>query len=73
MKSEEGKHIFRTVKVGERGQIVIPKDMRDLFNIKSGDTLILHAHGNRWIGIIKESVMKDLSLQLMEKTDEEQF
>lgn len=71
MESEESKHIFRTVRVGEKGQIVIPKDMRDLFKIKSGDTLILHAHGNRWIGIIKESIMKDLSLQLMEDTDEE--
>ena len=69
MESEEGKHIFRTVKMGEIGQIVIPKDIRDLFDIQSGDTLILHAHGNRWIGILKESTMKDLSLQLMENTD----
>lgn len=71
MESGENKHVFRTVKVGERGQIVIPKEMRSLFGIESGDTLVLHAHGNRWIGIVKESVMKDLSLKYMENNNEE--
>lgn len=36
-----GKHLFGTVKVGERGQIVLPKKARDLFHIKSGDLLIV--------------------------------
>ncbi|HMK53917.1 MAG TPA: AbrB/MazE/SpoVT family DNA-binding domain-containing protein [Methanobacteriaceae archaeon] len=69
MESKEGKHIFRTVKVGERGQIVIPKDIRELFEIESGETLIIHAHENRWIGIIKEETMKDLSLKIIEQTE----
>ena len=45
-------------KVGEKGQIVIPKEARDMFNIKTGDSLIvlcdkpvlldqLHQRGNR--------------------------
>ena len=33
----KGKHIFGTVRVGERGQVVIPKQARDLFAIKPGD------------------------------------
>jgi AbrB family looped-hinge helix DNA binding protein len=37
----KGKHIFGTVTVGERGQIVIPKKARDVFHIKSGDSLII--------------------------------
>ena len=37
----KGHYIFGTVKVGERGQIVIPREARDKFNIKAGDTLIV--------------------------------
>ena len=33
MSMPKGKHIFGTVKVGERGQIVIPKEARELFGI----------------------------------------
>ena len=33
-----GRHVFGTAKVGERGQIVIPKDARALFGIQPGDT-----------------------------------
>ena len=34
-------HYVWTVKVGEKGQIVIPKEARDVFHIKPGDTLLL--------------------------------
>ncbi len=46
-----------TVKVGEKGQVVIPKDMRDMFGIKSGDILIVLADTERGIAILppKES------------------
>ena len=37
----KGKHIFGTVRVGERGQIVLPKQARDVFKIKPGDLLIV--------------------------------
>ena len=46
----EGKFIG-SVKVGSKGQIVIPKEARDLFNIKAGDTLILLADVERGIAI----------------------
>ena len=36
-----GKHLFGTVKVGERGQIVLHKKARDLFQIKQGDLLVV--------------------------------
>ena len=35
------KRIFGTAKVGEKGQIVIPKEARDMFEIKSGDSIIV--------------------------------
>ena len=37
----KGKHIFGTVRVGERGQIVLPKQARDVFRIKPGDQLVV--------------------------------
>ena len=40
MKSLEGKYAW-TATVGEKGQIVIPKQARDVFGIKPGDTLLL--------------------------------
>lgn len=50
----KGKHIFGTVTMGERGQIVIPKKARDVFQIKSGDSLmILGDEAQGGIGILK--------------------
>lgn len=40
MTHPEGKYAW-TVKVGEKGQFVIPKEARDIFGIKPGDTLIV--------------------------------
>ena len=37
----KGKHMFGLVTVGDRGQIVIPKQARALFNIKPGDALLV--------------------------------
>ena len=37
----KGKHIFGTVRVGERGQIVLPKPVRDVFKIRPGDMLVV--------------------------------
>ena len=35
------KRVFGTAKVGDRGQIVIPKEARELFGIQPGDTLLI--------------------------------
>lgn len=42
-----------TAKVGDKGQIVIPKEAREIFNIKSGDNLILFGDIKRGIAISK--------------------
>ena len=69
MANEKPKLILRTVKVGERGQIVIPKDIRDLFGIESGETLLITGHRGK-ITITKEEVMREISLQILEKLEE---
>lgn len=45
-----------TVKVGEKGQIVIPKGARDLFGIKPGDTLLLLADVDQGIAIVRQDL-----------------
>lgn len=50
MKKGKGKYAW-SVKVGERGQFVIPKEARDIFDIKPGDTLIVLADEKRGIAI----------------------
>lgn len=47
-----------TVRVGEKGQIVIPKGARDLFGIKPGDTLLLLADVKRGIAIVRPDLFE---------------
>lgn len=47
---ESGKYMS-SVKVGPKGQIVIPKEAREMFGIKPGDTLLLLADVNRGIAV----------------------
>jgi AbrB family looped-hinge helix DNA binding protein len=42
-----------TTKVGEKGQIVIPKEAREIFNLQKGDTLLLFGDLDRGIAIGK--------------------
>ena len=52
-----GKHLFRTVRVGERGQMVLPKQAREVFGIKPGDRLVVLVDENPehpGIALIKE-------------------
>ena len=46
----EGK-FMATVKLGAKGQIVIPKEARELFSLKEGDALLLMADKNQGIAI----------------------
>ena len=46
----EGKYMA-TVKIGSKGQIVIPKEARDLFGLKAGDSLILMADRGQGIAL----------------------
>ncbi len=59
METPKGKHIFGFVKVGEKGQIVIPKEAREIFDIKPGDSLLVLGDEAQGIAIAKnEEVMR---------------
>ena len=50
----KGKYVFGMVKVGEKGQIVIPAKARKIFDIKPGDNLIVLGDEGQGIALIKE-------------------
>ena len=58
MLEEQGKYIFGVVKVGDRGQIVIPKDAREIYGIKAGDSLLILGD-KKGMAILKTEVFQD--------------
>ena len=59
MTTPKGKYAW-TATVGEKGQIVIPKQARDLFNIKPGDTLLILGDVERGIAIPNSGTFSEL-------------
>ena len=55
-----GKHIFGMVKVGDKGQIVIPAKARKIFDIHTGDNLIVLGDEGQGLAIIKEKGLLSL-------------
>ena len=74
-----GKHIlgkakqrvFGTAKVGDRGQIVIPKDARDLYGIKPGDTLLLLGDEETGLIVTRPEVLNNLANQILKNVKKE--
>lgn len=48
-----GKHLFGICKVNEKGQIVIPKQAREVFGIKIGDNLVLLGDEKKGLALVK--------------------
>lgn len=55
----KGKHIFGTVTISERGQIVIPKQAREIFAIKGGDRLVVLGDEAEGIALVAEKTFAD--------------
>lgn len=59
-------NIFGVVKVGERGQIVIPKQARELFGIKPGDSLLVIGDKDSGIALVKTTLVKNIVSKILE-------
>ena len=65
MQEKDGKYIFGVVKVGDKGQIVIPKDARKLYGIQPGDSMMLLGD-QKGIALLKTEIFQSLIDQAME-------
>ena len=65
MEAENGKYIFGVVKVGDRGQIVIPKEDREVYDIKAGDSLLVLGD-QRGMALLKTEIFQAAIDQAME-------
>ena len=65
-----GKRVFGTAKVGDRGQIVIPKEARRFFGISPGDTLLILGDDKSGIVVTKPEVLNNIADEILGKKDE---
>ena len=65
MQEKDGKYIFAVVKVGDKGQIVIPKDARKIYGLESGDALLVLGDSNG-IALVKTEIFQSVISNVME-------
>ena len=58
--------IFGTARVGERGQIVIPKEARQFYGIRPGDTVLVLGSGESGLVLSKPEVLDRVAQQILE-------
>ncbi len=63
MNGENGKYAW-TVKIGEKGQFVIPKEGREMLGIKPGDTILVLGDEERGLAILPKDKMDKLISQI---------
>lgn len=58
--------VFGTAKVGDRGQIVIPKEAREMFRIRPGDTLLILGEEEKGLIVSRPEVLRELADQIFD-------
>jgi AbrB family looped-hinge helix DNA binding protein len=65
-RKEKTRHLFGSVKVGERGQIVIPKEARKIFGIRQGDILLVLGDTERGIALVKADAIQEFARRILD-------
>ena len=63
--------VFGTAKVGDRGQIVIPKEAREFFGIEPGDTLLILGKSETGLIVTKPDTLNNLASQIFQTVEKE--
>lgn len=63
-------NFIATVKIGPKGQIVIPKEVRDMFELKSGDSLILLADKKMGIALQRSECLNEIVQSIVKGVEE---
>ncbi len=69
---KKARHIFGTAKVGDRGQIVIPKDAREFYGIHPGDTLLILGDEENGMIVTKPEVLSSLAEKILDQIGKEE-
>lgn len=67
----ENKRCIWTTKIGEKGQIVIPKEAREMFGFNTGDTLLLLGDSERGIAIVRKDDYANFAQALFDAVNKE--
>jgi len=71
MLGKKGKYIYGVVKMGDKGQIVIPKEARDMFHLEPGDGLLVMGDEKQGLALVKCDVFEAFADQIFGKKEEE--
>ena len=63
--------VFGTAKVGDRGQIVIPKEAREIFGIELGDTLLILGKSETGLIVTRPETLINLANQFFDSVEKE--
>ena len=63
--------VFGTAKVGDRGQIVIPKEAREFFGIEPGDTLLILGETETGLIVSRPEVLNNLANEILNNVKKE--
>ncbi len=69
MNIHDGKYAWM-VKIGEKGQFVIPKEARELFDLQPGDEILILGDNERGIAILPKSKQQDYIKQIFSDIEE---
>ena len=69
---KKARHVFGTAKVGDRGQIVIPKDAREFYGIHPGDTLLILGDEENGMIVTKPEVLSSLAEKILDQIGKEE-
>ena len=62
----DDRHYMSSVRVGPKGQIVIPKEARQFYGIRPGDTVLVLGSGESGLVLSKPEVLDRVAQQILE-------
>lgn len=65
VESSKGKYLFGICKVGEKGQIVIPKEARKVFDINPGDSVVILGDIKKGLAVVKADVFTSVTDEII--------
>ena len=69
MNVQNGKYAWM-VKIGEKGQFVIPKEARDLFDLQPGNEILVLGDDNRGLAILPKEMQKEYIARIFSEIEE---